>query len=60
MVMEYFYDKDLPLIEKITKVKALRTHQPRSLLIEIDFCENDYFTNKKLGYTVVLKEGTED
>ncbi len=60
MVMEYFHEKDFSLIDKITKITAQRTHQPRSLTVAIGFAENDFFTNKELSYSVVLEDGTED
>ena len=60
MAMEYFHEKDLVLIDKITKITSERTYQPRSLTVIVEFSENDFFTNLKLSYTVVLKDGTED
>lgn len=58
--MEYFRNPDYALISHIMKVEILREFQPRSLSVVIIFSENDYFTNLKLMYQVILKPESED
>ena len=52
MLAQVITDKDKPIIEHITKVKAEKVEEPSPMItIEIFFSQNEYFNNASLKFT---------
>ena len=56
--MQAIRKKDEDVIQYITNVTANRTEDPQTISIAIDFRENEYFKNKQLTLSVILKDGS--
>ena len=51
MLMQIITEKDKPIIQHVTEVRAEKTEEPSPMLtIEMDFSENEYFSNSTLKF----------
>jgi len=58
--MQNWREKDLTILPFLTNVVVARQEDPKTLIINLTFKENEFFTNEKLTTTVRYKKDMDD